>query len=223
MSDYFTKDTDRYIKLFIEAQLGDEKHRLFNDGIRPAFEKLIENLIYVYGFFNLDDVDTLKRDCLANLYEQLPRFNSDQGTKGFSYFNVVAKNWFIQKIRERKRKIQLEVELHYDIDHEVVRKDPNFSVQPYEDSLLDKERWVKFGEGMSQWKSKLKKTTERQVLEAVIFLIGNSDLVTIYNRKAVYLYLRELTGLSTKQVVTSLKKIKDLYVEWNNEFNEGRQ
>ena len=220
MADYFTSDTDKYIKLFIFSQVSEEKHRLFNEGIRPAFQKLIENLIYVYGFFNIDDVETLKRDCLANLYEQLPRFNCDQGTKGFSYFNVVAKNWFIQKIRERKRKMQLEVDLHYDLDHEVVRKDPNFSVQPYEDSILDRERWQHLGVGMHAWKARLRKKAEQQVLEAIIFLMENSELVTIYNRKAVYLYLRELTGLSTKQVVTSLKRIKDLYTEWNNEFND---
>ena len=102
MPQYFTKETDEYIKRFLKSDDVEEKHVIFNEGIRPAFEKLIENLIYVYKFFNLDDVEILKKDCLANLYQMLPKFDPDKGSKGFSYFNVVAKNWFIQKTREKK-------------------------------------------------------------------------------------------------------------------------
>lgn len=241
MSDYFTKDTDKALGGFITAhfkelelkdrrdepevaqilvQLRTEKHKFFEDEIRPAFEKLIENLIYVYGFFNLDDVDTLQRECLSNLYEMIPKFDPNKGTKGFSYFNVIAKNWFIQKTRERKKKNKLESELYLDLDHEVARKDPNLSISHHEEFLEDKERWMKFYEAMENWRGKLLKKTEKQVLEAVIFLMKNPDLVSIYNKKAVYLYLRELTNLNNKQVVINLKKVKSLYDEWSDKYEE---
>lgn len=247
MSDYFTKDTDKALALFILAHEEEKKtredeqnteesekpkllerrlafqkrkHQLFDEDIRPAFEKLIENLIYVYSFFNLDDVETLQKECLTNLYEMIPKFDPNKGTKGFSYFNVIAKNWFIQKTRERKKRNKLESELYLDLDHEVARRDPNLSVSHHEDFLEDKERWVKFYEAMDSWRDRLLKKPERQVLEAVIFLMRNPDLVTIHNKKAVYLYLRELTNLNTKQVVINLKKIKQLYEEWSEEFEE---
>ena len=78
MSQYFTEETDEFIRRFIAAEEDDVKHDIFNEGIRPAFEKLIENLIYVYKFFTLDDVETLKQDCLANLYEAIPKFNPEK-------------------------------------------------------------------------------------------------------------------------------------------------
>ena len=223
MAQYFTKETDKYLQKFLEATTPEEKHAIFTDHIRPAFEKLIENLIYVYRFYNIDDMETLKKDCLANLYEIIPKFKvapdpKEKGSRGFSYFNVIAKNWFIQKTRERNKRNRLESDLHYDLDHEAVKSDPNFSMTPHEDEVEEREFWVKFYEEMEGWRDKLTKKTERQVLEAVIFLMKNPDLVSIYNKKAVYLYLRELTGLNTKQVVVNLKKIKGLFLKWKDRY-----
>lgn len=218
MSQYFTKDTDKAIEQFLSLTDKDQRQEIFEQSIRPAFEKLIENLIFVYGFYNLDDVDTLKRECFSNLYEMLPKFDPTKGTKGFSYFNVVAKNWFIQKTRERNKKHKIESELHVDIDHESIKSDPNFSISPHESHLEEVEKWMMFHKSMDTWRDKLTKKTEKQVLEAIIFLMRNPDLVSIYNKKAVYLYLRELTNLNTKQVVINLKKIKALYEEWHEKY-----
>lgn len=219
MAQYFTKETDKSLGEFLSTNEPKERHEIFEKSIRPAFEKLIENLIFVYSFYNLDDVDTLKRECLSNLYEMIPKFDPMKGTKGFSYFNVVAKNWFIQKTRERNKKNRLESELHVDLDHESLKGDPNFIVSPYEEQVEDREKWLMFFEAMENWHGHLAKKSERQVLEAVIFIMKNPDLVPIYNKKAVYLYLRELTNLNTKQVVVNLKKIKALYNEWQDEYD----
>ena len=218
MAQYFTKQTDEYLAKFINSTVVEEKHELFDVHIRPAFEKLVENLIYVYGFFSIDDVETLKKDCLANLYEMIPKFDPTKGAKGFSYFNVIAKNWFIQKTREKNKRNRLESDLYYDLDHEAVRSDPNFTMSPHEDKVEEREFWVAFYKELESWRKKLTKKTETQVLEAVIFLMRNSDLVTIYNKKAVYLYLREMTGLNTKQVVVNLKKIKGLFNAWKDRY-----
>ena len=219
MANYFTKDTDIALEKFINSKDQKEKHDTFETSIRPAFEKLIENLIFVYGFYNIGDVETLKRECLSNLYEMIPKFDPTKGTKGFSHFNVVAKNWFVAKTRENIKKNRIESELHVDLDHESTKSDPNFTVNPYEALVEEKEKWIMFYEAMDTWRDRLTKKTEKQVLEAVIFLLKNPDLVGIYNKKAVYLYLRELTNLNTKQVVVNLKKIKSLYNEWQDEYN----
>jgi hypothetical protein len=221
MAQYFNRDTDIALEKFLLATDPKEKHEVFDKGIRPAFEKLVENLIFVYGFYSLDDVETLKREGLSNLYEMIPKFDPTKGTKGFSYFNVVAKNWFIQKSKERNKKNRIESELHVDLDHETAVNDPNFAVAPYEDQVEERERWIMFYEAMESWRGRLTKKTETQVLEAVIFIMRNPDLVPIYNKKAVYLYLRELTSLNTKQVVVNLKKIKALYDEWKNGYDEN--
>ncbi len=218
MSQYFTRDTDIAIEKFINTSGSLEKHVIFNNDIRPAFEQLIESLIYTYGFYYIDDVDTLKSDCLTNLYEMIPKYDPTRGTKGFSYFNVIAKNWFIQKTKERNRHGRLESELYLGLDHEMAKTDPAFLLSPFEKQIEEKEFWVTMVEQFDDWKERLPKESERKVLAAVVFLLKNCDMVSIYNKKAVYLYLRELTGLNQKQVVVSLKKIKDLYTEWKRTY-----
>lgn len=221
MSDYFTPDTDLQIKNYLESTVKEEKHKIFVEHIMPAFEKLIENQIYVYRFYSISEVETLKRDALANLYEMLPKFDPNRGKKSFSYFNVVAKRWFIQKIREKDKSYRGTVQQDgsIDLDHEILKNDPSFSMSPFEDEIVDKEFWKSLYENMDLWKKKLTKKTEKQVLEAVIFILQNPGMISIYNKKAIYLYLRDLTGLNTKQVVVNLNKIKNLYDKFKNEFD----
>lgn len=221
MAHYFTKNTDESIKRFLESESEMEKHAIFDIEIRPAFEKLIESMIYTYGFYRIDDTDTLKMECLTNLYETIPKFDPSKGFKGFSYFNVICKNWFIQKTRERNRRNRLESEMFYDIDHEVARRDPSFTAHPHEEMVEEQEFWLSLFSQLRFWRKKLTKESEVKILEAIIFLLENPDLVPIYNKKAIYVYLRDLTGLNTKQVVTNLKKIKTMYVKWKGDYLES--
>jgi len=221
VADYITSETDAQIKIYLESNDLVVKHEIFNTCIKPAFEKLIENQIYVYGFYTIDDVETLKRDALANLYEMLPKFDPNRGKKSFSYFNVVCKNWFIQKIRERDKRMKgmVSTDTNFDLDGEIAKSNSTHIMRPHEDDITDREFWKSLFENMDVWRKLLLKKTEKQVLEAVIFMLQNPYMITIYNKKAIYLYLRELTGLSTKQVVVNLKKIKDLYVKFKDKFD----
>lgn len=221
MSDYFTPETDVHIKNYIETKIVAEKHKIFVEYIKPAFEKLIESQIHVYRFYSISEIETLKRDALANLYEVLPKFDPSRGKKSFSYFNVVCKRWFIQKIREKDKLYRGAVQQDgsIDLDHEIIKNVPSFSMSPLEDEIVDKEFWKSLYENMDLWKKKLTKKTEKQVLEAVIFILQNPGMISIYNKKAIYLYLRDLTGLNTKQVVVNLNKIKNLYDKFKNEFD----
>jgi len=228
MAAYFTKNTDASIENYQALKIaGDDaaSHEVFDKEIRPAFEKLIENIIYVYRFYTLGDPPTLQRECLTDLYNALPKFDASKSANpnkptstSFSYFNMVAKNWFIARSRENSRRNKNESDLYYDLDHENVKTDPNFMVSPHEVMVEEKERWIKFYEAMEGWRGKLKKKNEKQVLEAIIFIMKNSEMVSIYNKKAVYLYLRELTGLNTKQIVVNLKRIRSLYDEWHEVY-----
>lgn len=233
MAQYFSEETDKAIAEYLDEENIKKKHAIFNESIRPAFEKLIENQIYVYGFFHLDDVDSLKNDCLANLFEQLPKYKVAKvqdkdtsrrtGSSGFAYFNVIAKNWFFQKARELAKRNKVEGEFQRDIDQEVSNNENLFAVDSHEEHIAGSEFWTEFYESMDEWRDQLSKKAERKVLEAVIFLMKNPELVPIYNKKAVYMYLREMTGLNGKQVVMNLKKIRSMYQEWKDEYYAEEQ
>ena len=48
-------------------------------------------------------------------------------------------------------------------------------------------------------------------------LFDSADEIEIFNKKAIYLYLRELTGMNTKQIVSQLNKMKKILIA-----NRGR-
>ena len=73
------------------------------------------------------------------------------------------------------------------------------------------EFWNLLLEQVHKWDTGNLKTNEKLVLDAVKVLLHNIDDIEIFNKKAVYLYLRELTGLNTKQVVNNLNKLREKY------------
>jgi hypothetical protein len=222
MADYFGADADDAIARYNTSTDTPERNRIFDEEIRPVFEKLISSLMAVYKYHRLGEPETMQRECLVHLYEMLPKFDSNRGTKGFSYFNVVAKNWFYNKSKEKKRREKVESDLHCDLDSEHVRSNPAVTSSTIEDDVEEKEFWVTFSSKLEQWKDQVVKEQDRKVLEAIIFLFRNSAIVTIYNKKAVYIYLRDLTGLTMKQTVNSLKRLRTLYyLPFKKEYVDG--
>jgi hypothetical protein len=214
MSEYFGKKTDKYILEYIEATDRNKKNEIFQNYIRPSFEKLIENQIYVYGFFNIDEIDSLRNDALVNLYELLPKYNPAKGSKCFSYFNVVLKNWFFQKSRELNKRRKIEGE-----NQETLENSKNeLIIDSCEDDAEKAEFWGELFKTFEQWRQLLTKANERLVLEAIIFLMKHPELVPLYSKKAILLYIRDITGLNGKQVRLNLKKIRTIYLSWKKDY-----
>lgn len=220
MADYFTSETDDYIRRFQEADDDESKHRLFDEGIRGAFEKLIDGLICSYKFYSVGNIETLRRDCLSTLYETIPKFDTTKGKKGFSYFNVVAKHWFIQKTREHSKRSRLEKEI-VDIDSKTIRNNPKLVDNHCEDDVIEREFWVSLHSELDSWRSLVTNVNDAKVLEAVIHLFANPSKYEIATKKAFYLYIREMTGLNEKQLAVSLKRLREMYKSWKNRYDEG--
>jgi hypothetical protein len=221
---YFGPEVDAKIVEYIRETDVPTKNKIFEDGIRPALAKLIDSQLYMYGFYKIDDdPDALRNECLSNLYEILPKFDPNKGKKAFSYFNVVVKNWFIWKIRDRNKRLKQQADNVLGLDHEVVRSNPSLIAQSYEDSIIEREFFLSLHRDMDKWRTLLKKKQEQQVLDAIVFLLQNPHLVSIYNKKAVFLYIKEMTGLSTKQVNHNMGRLKSLYTAFRERFHSGEE
>lgn len=226
MGIYFGKDVDDKINEFnslTDPADNAKKNKIFENDIRPAFMRLIESQMYLYKFYKIDDPETLKNECLATLYEILPKFDASKGKKGFSYFNVVVKHWFIGKTRDRKKRLKTETENFYSIDHEIVKNDPSIVLTSHEDEVIEKEFFKMLFKNMGEWRKLLKRKQEQQVLDAIEFLLQNPNLIPIFNKKAVFLYIKEMTGLTAKQVNHNMMSIKSLYERFREKFNAGEE
>jgi len=209
--NYFNDKTQEAIVLFKRAEDVEERKEIFVEKIQPAFSKLVENVMFVYKFHTLGNIDSLKNDCISFLFENLTKFDESKGHKAFSYFNVVAKNWFIQRVKTQKKKNRLNISFDKDLISELERSEHKSVVYYHEDGLVKDEFVSLLKSEVKSWRDKFEKDQERKVLEAIIILLSNPDVIPLYNKKSIYLYIREMTGLTTKQVVTNLSKFKKKY------------
>ena len=180
---------------------------------------MVDKIVFTYRFTSLPDIDDLRTECKVYLATILTKFDPSKGSKAFSYFSVITKNWFIHKVKKNKKKIEREVPFEIaEIDPEVHFVDKSESFQETE---IRKERIRELRKEMSTWKIDFEKEKEKKVYDAVMILFDSVDDIEIFNKKAIYLYLREITGMNTKQIVSQLNKMRKKYREFQTLWDNG--
>ena len=66
------------------------------------------------------------------------------------------------------------------------------------------------------------KENDLKIYKAITILFESKEEIEIFNKKAIYLYLREITDLNTKQIVNSLKKFRKRYYGFRNDWENGQ-
>lgn len=216
---YFTEITEKAIVDYCNTDSLSKRSELYVEHIQPAFDELVNKIVYTYKFTSLENIEYHKDDCKIWLTTILGKFDPSQGKKAFSYFSVVTKNWFTHKAKKQTKKNRREV--NYD---EMVREVEAISSGSDADLLNEieeKEFWSSLLTEINSWQNLKLKPNEQKVLDAVVTLMENIDQIEIFNKKAVYLYMREITGLNTKQIVSALNKMRERYRTFKKKWNEG--
>ena len=189
--------------------------------IQPAFDEMVNKIIFTYKFNNLPNIDYLRDDCKIWLTTILDKYDPNKGSKAFSYFSVVTKNWFIHKVKQNSKKIKRESSFEEIVQSggpDVLGTSDNS--MDYVEQRSEAEFWLLLLQQINKWDTGNLKTNEKLVLDAVKVLCHNIDDIEIFNKKAIYLYLRELTGLNTKQVVNNLNKLREKYRTFKTKWDK---
>lgn len=211
---YFTMETQAAIVEWQESELESEKHKIYEDRIMTAFDKLVENLILIYGFSKYQNFDSLKSDCISFCYETLPKFDHTKGTKAFSYFNVVAKNWLILNSRRTKKRVFSHVSMSHT---EALSPEDKMAVATYQiaqspdDVMISAEKKQEITEILIQIKSKVEKPNDVSCINAIIKVFEMLDQLEFLNKRAIFVYVREISGLNSKQLSSSMSNIRRHY------------
>tara|TARA_R100000664_G_scaffold17389_1_gene26320 strand:- start:22188 stop:22877 length:690 start_codon:yes stop_codon:yes gene_type:complete len=218
---YFTKIHEEAI---IQYALSDDnavKTKLYSTLIQPAFSELVDKIVYTYKFNNLPNIDYLKDDCKVWLTTILNKYDPNRGSKAFSYFSVITKNWFIHKVKKNAQAARREIALD-----DALKSPHNQFVMishPYERDREKREFWealLTFVKNLEKDSTIIKNDNDRKVISSIEYMLENMNKLEILNKKAIYLYLREMTGMTTKQLAPTLRKIKVEYKyfikDWNN-------
>jgi hypothetical protein len=216
---YFTSDTEAAIVDYCATENQKVRTKLYIEHIQPAFDELVNKIVYTYKFTSLENIDPLKDECKIWLTTILSKFNPSKGTKAFSYFSVVTKNWFTHKAKKQTLKNKREIDydsMIREIEISDVNKTPDFI-----EEQMDREFWEFLLGEIKSWQHLAVKENEKKVLDAVLTLMDNIESIEIFNKKAVYLYMREITGLNTKQIVSCLNKMRVRYRSFKHKWDNG--
>ncbi len=218
-NQYFTKETENSIVAYAATDDINIRTKLYVEEIKPALDELVDKIVYTYKFTSLNNIDVLKDDCKVWLTTILGKYDQSKGTKAFSYFSVVTKNWFTHRAKQQTKKNKREIE--YDSMIREVEALSSEKSETFIQKQEDAQFWHFLMNEIDSWKDLKLRENERKVLDAIETLFNNIEDIDIFNKKAIYLYMREITGLNTKQIVSNLNRLREKYRTFRQKWDNG--
>ncbi len=216
---YFTEDTELAIVEYLASSDQDERNKIYNRRIHYSFYKLAENLIHTFKFYytEVDDLEDLKHEVITFLLEKLHYFKVGKG-KAFSYFSIVGKNYLILYNNKNYAKKKIKADLiEVDTDNEILN---GFERKAAHDVMVEfLDLYITHVDlNLHRY---FKKENEIKVADAVLTVLKKREHLEIFNKKAIYIYIREITGLETPIITKVVKKLKNIYNTTYSKYLEG--
>ena len=212
---YFTQLTENAIIRHNKETRPHMRERIYNEHIRFAFEKLAENIIHTFKFYYFDvPSEDVKHEVVSFLYMNMHKFTEGKG-KAFSYFSIVAKNYLI---------------LHNNNNYKRMKQHDDYSVTDYKRNPMtemksrdQKEMNMEYITILADyWKNNLttvfKRKKDLDVANAVIELIDMKDRIDNFNKKALYILIREMTGSNTQHITRVINVMKKHHIMLKKNF-----
>jgi hypothetical protein len=214
---YFGPEVTEAISTFNLMTSESDKIDIYRSVISPALMKLAESLILIYGFAEPgEDIAEIQLDCVAFLYENLRKFDSSRGTKAFSYFNVIARNWLIQNSRKRTtaslRNVSMEDQgILSGKDRSAIA---NHSIAESPDDVMiqmNHKEYIRMIFGKIN--KRLIDENEKICMQSIMTIFDHVDDIDILHKRAIFVYIRDMSNLNQKQLSSALSAIRRHYRE----------
>tara|TARA_A100001201_G_scaffold93098_2_gene81074 strand:- start:72 stop:848 length:777 start_codon:yes stop_codon:yes gene_type:complete len=205
---YFTQDTEDAIIAYNTEESNELRNKVFNDFIYKPLRKMAENLIHRYKFYHFDATSRdVEHEVIAFLLEKLPKYTQDKG-KAFSYFSIVAKNYLIQNnykhYNRKKGKAPVgDIDTRRNITNEIVRSEYQTEVQDFYHLFI--EHCEKNIDTIIKYKRDI------PIAYAVLEIFKNCENIETYNKKALYIMVREMVNVKTQYITRVVNILKSEY------------
>jgi len=215
--NYFTKDTENAIVRYNNEPNSEIRSDIYRDEIHYAFFKLTENIIHTFKFYytEVDQIEHLQHEVITFLLSKLHLFNPENGAKAYSYFGTITKNWLIvYNTKNYKKRVQTAP-----VDE--LYKDDNYSCSIEEGQEKDRlsifiDSYVEYVE--DRFDVFFPKGNDSQVADAILELFRKRENIEIFNKKALYIYIREIMAthgleVKTPKITKIANRLYDLFKE----------
>jgi len=216
--NYFDVREENAVKSFLLAQTSQEKNKIYNEFLRGPLDKMISSIIRRYKLYRKNmDFEEIHTDTHSFLMTKVDKFKPSKNKKAYSYFGTICKNYLMGQIikdqKETNRKVSYEdisssleerADLIYRIDDDVIQSDAIII-----EYLKELKEFID-SENLND--------NEKKLGFALIDLFDNYETIfsgadnNKFNKNVILLSLREMTNLSTKEIRTSIKRFKKLYI-----------
>lgn len=211
-ANYFTSETEEYIKKYNNSDDNDYRNRIFTEHIYHPFYKLAENIIHTFKFYytDVERIENLKHEIVSVLLEEkIMKFDPDNGAKAYSYFGTIVKRWLIN---------------YNNKNYKALKQFGSFDT--YEDSYdskqkVDTEGSTTLAKFMDEWVTAtyglldelFTKESEKAIADAVLTIFRTRNDLEIFKKKALYIYIREMTDCKTPDLTKVISVLKKNFYE----------
>jgi len=216
--NYFDVREEEAVRKFLIAESSYEKNKIYNQFLRSPLDKMISSIIRRYKLYRKDmDFEEIHTDTHSFLMTKVDKFKPDKNKKAYSYFGTICKNYLMGQIikdqKETNRKISYE-----DISSSLEER-PDLTYR-IDDDVIETDHII--NEYLSELKTYIESEqlndNEKKLGYALIDLFDNYETIfsgadnNKFNKNVILLSLREMTNLSTKEIRSSIKRFKKLYI-----------
>jgi hypothetical protein len=212
---YFTQDTEDAVVAYNKEENQDIREQIFQDKIFYPFQKLVENIFntFKFSYFETGPQD-VQKECLTHLVANMHKFdpnrkskaNPNNKAKAYSYFSIIAKHYLIFLNNNNYKKFNQNVEISEEHDKNTVQ------LQQYDKYYAQQELSDFMKLAIEFWEKNLVKIFTKQrdlkIADAVIELMKKSQHLTLFNKKALYLYIRDISQCKTQQITKVITRMK---------------
>jgi hypothetical protein len=215
---YFTYITDQAIIAYNFEPSFAKRNKVFREYINYPFNKLVENIYYTFRFSYFDvPYEDIKAEVVAFLTEKIGKFKEGKG-KAFSYFSIVAKNYLIIQNNANYAKLKQRSDLTAVDENRNIQGE--ISLNEHQESLRDfTNQWCEwYDENLNYIFSNKRDII---VADTILELFRMRDNIENFNKKALYILIRERTGLKTQNITKVINVMKRDYAKMYGVYSKS--
>jgi len=210
-NNYFTSETEEAILRYRKSGSLAERNKIYNQDIHYGFYKLVENIIHTFKFYytEVDNIEDLKYEVISFLLQKLDLYDQSKG-KAYSYFGTIAKRYLIIYNQKNYKKLVSKAEIGEQNDdnalvNSIIVKEP----EPELDKLEIVELFIKYVD--DNLLELFEKNDELKIADAILEIFKKRENIDIFNKKAVFIYVKEMTDAQSNTITKVIKRLKTIY------------
>ena len=221
---YFGPEQEEAVVAFLTSEEWEERNRIYNNHLRAPLNKMIESIIRRYKLYRkADTFEDVHADTLSFLATKMEKFQPDKNKKAYSYFGTICKNYLLGQLLKADKRMKSD--LSYEDMYKTVEEMDDYKYTIEEGDKTPLEEFIREISANIKAETNHGKITENEKLvgNALVMVLDNWETIfeqvesgNKYNKNLILSYIREISGLTTKDIRVSMRRYKKIYSALKN-------